>query len=131
MTLDTNTNVEEMRQVQDGDGDTVPPANENEQQRIAEAVENEDGLSAFEHATSGTTPEPLPSNPVPEGIEVLVTYAVGNGDVVYVGDSGTQPVPLTDVGLGVTLNVTNTDQIYIQTPTAGDSVAVLFEDGGA
>lgn len=131
MGIETRATITEQETVQTGDGDSAPPANENQQERIAEALENEDGLQAFEHATSGTTAEALPSNTVPEGIEVLVTYAAGNSDVVFVGDANSQVVPLTGVGLGVTVNVTNTDQIYIQTPTAGDSVAVLFEDGDA
>ncbi|MFT4921051.1 MAG: hypothetical protein ACI8XM_000244 [Haloarculaceae archaeon] len=127
MSLDTETEVEEIRTVTDDTGAKKSPSNTAEQQRIAAAVENQPDVGAFEHATAGTAAESLPANPVPQGVKVLVQARPGNTDPVYVGDSTAQPAIIKGTK-AVTLKVTDTSAIYIQTPTAGDSVGVLFEE---
>ena len=127
MSLETDTNVEEMRQVQTEDGDTTQPTNVDEQKAIRESLSNQDSLEAFEFSTGSTDPEPLPANEVPDGIEVLVTYLPDNGDIVNVGSEAAQPATLAGSGQGVWLRVSDTSEIYVQTPTAGDGVGVLFE----
>ena len=129
MGLDTLGNVEEMRQVQDGEGQKVPPANENRQKQIADAVSNENGLLTDEVTTGGTTPEQLPSHSVPDGVKVLISYLSANSGDVYVGDDTNQPIALTGTGDAVALEVTDTAALYIQTPTAGDGVGITIEGG--
>jgi hypothetical protein len=129
MVIESTADIEEIRSVQDSQGNDASPANQAQQERIAEPLENEDGLTAFEYATSGTTAEQLPSNAVPEGVAVAVAYQSGNSDIVYVGGSAAQTIPMSTIGSAISLCVSNTDQIYVQTLTAGDSVGVLFEGG--
>jgi hypothetical protein len=127
MGLDTNTEVQQLRKVQNEQGDQVSPATENQQAEIADRVGNRGGLKQIEYTTDGTNPESLPSNEVPEGVEVLVEYREANSGNTYVGDDSTQQAPLTQVGDGRTFDVTDTSLIYIRTPTAGDGVVVTFE----
>jgi hypothetical protein len=87
------------------------------------------GIVAFEATTTGTDPEPLPSSEVSNGKEVQVLARVGNSGNVFVGGEGSQVVPIQPgtpyQGLG--FNVNNTEDIYIQTPNAGDGVYVIYE----
>ena len=127
MGLDTNTEVQQIRKVQNEQGEQVSPATENQQKRIAEAAENNNGLTQLEVTTDGTAAEALPSFAVPDGVEVLVEYREANSGNVYVGDDTTQKAALTGVGDGRSFPVTDTSLIYIRTPTAGDGVIVTFE----
>lgn len=128
MTLETNTKVERLNVVQDSEGNDAAPATEQEQQAISSALSNNDSLTAFNHATSGTDAEPLPENAVPDGVEVLMYAKDANGGFVWVGDSATQAVPIKPGG-SLTLAVSDTSAIYVRTPTSGDEVGVLYEDG--
>ncbi|QKY16401.1 hypothetical protein [Halorubrum sp. CBA1229] len=127
MGLDTNTEVQQIRKVQNEQGEQVSPATENQQQRIAEASENYGGLSQIEYTTDSTTAEPLPSIDVPHGVTVLVEYREANSGNAYVGDENTQKAALTGVGDGRGFEVTDTSLIHVRTPTAGDGVIVTFE----
>lgn len=127
MALETETDVEEVRRVQDENGSTQAPANEKRQKEISESVTNADTVEQFVHSTDGDTPEALPSHAVPDGISVLVEWAEGNSGNVYVGGSETQQAPLTQVGDGRIFPVTDTSAIHVRTPTAGDAVVVTFE----
>jgi len=129
VTIDTNSKVEEIRNVQDSEGNVVSPANEDRQQEIADAVSNENGLLTDEVTTGGTTPEQLPSHSVPDGVKVLISYLSANSGDVYVGDDTNQPIALTGTGDAVALEVTDTAALYIQTPTAGDGVGITIEGG--
>lgn len=120
MTLYSNSEVEEMKKVQDKDGNSVPPANANQ-------LGNFSGLEQFVYSTSTTSAEALDSKTVPEGVTVLVEYNEGNAGTVYVGDSTTQASPLAAVGDGRAFRVNDTSTIYVQTPTSGDGVVVSFE----
>lgn len=130
MVIESTADIEQMREVETSDGSTDSPTNESLQQRNVDALENQDGLTAFEHSTSGTAAEQLPSNDVPEGVSVLVTYLESNSGTVYVGDSNSQVAALTSAGSGISFQISNTDAVYIQTPTSGDGVGVLFEGDG-
>jgi hypothetical protein len=129
MPVDTKTEVEEIQNVQDQNGDKQAPTNEQRQKEIENSLGNHDGLTAEEYTTGSTDPEALPSHSVPDGVTVLVTYKPGNGSDVYVGDDSAQPVALTQVGQGVGFDVTDTADIYIQTVNAGDGVGLIFEGG--
>jgi hypothetical protein len=120
MTLGTRGDVEEIQKVQDEEGNLVPPSNAN-------IDGNRDSLEAFQYSTGGTTPEALDAYDVPHGVDVLVLYQPTNSDVVRVGSESEQPVILEGTGQGVSLAVTDTSEIHVHTPTAGDSVGVLFE----
>ncbi|EMA57162.1 hypothetical protein [Halorubrum lipolyticum] len=127
MGLDTNTEVQQIRKVQNEQGDQVSPATEKQQMEIADRVGNHDGLTQIEVTTSGTDPEALPARDVPDGVEVLVEYREANSGNVYVGDENTQLSALAQIGDGRQFPVTDTSLIYIRTPTAGDGVIVTFE----
>lgn len=127
MTLDTNTDVEEIRKVQDEAGDKQPPANQAEQARTNRRLGNHDGLTQFVYSTDSSNAESLDSYAVPNGVEVLIEYAESNTGTVYVGDSDTQQSPLTSAGQARTFRVTDTSAVYVRTPDAGDSVVVTFE----
>ena len=127
MGLDTNTEVQQIRKVQNEQGDQVSPATEKQQMEIAERVGNHDGLKQIEVTTDGTAPEALPAHAVPQGVEVLVEYRMANGSDVFVGDAETQLSALTGVGDGRTFPVSDTSLIYVRTPNAGDGVIVTFE----
>lgn len=129
MTLDTNSDVEEVRKVQDENGGKQPPANQAEQAKTNARLGNHDALKQFVYTTGGTAAEPLDAKTVPNGVEVLVEYKEGNAGNVYVGDDTTQQSALTAVGQGRTFAVTDTSHIYIRTPTGGDGVVVTFEGG--
>jgi len=127
MGLDTNTEVQQIRKVQNEQGEQVSPATENQQKEIADRVGNHNGLTQIEFTTSEIDPEPLPANSVPDGVEVLVEYREANAGNVYLGDDSTQKAALTGVGDGRGFEVTDTSLIYVRTPTAGDGVIVTFE----
>ena len=127
MGLDTNTEVQQIRKVQNEQGEQVSPATENQQKEIADRVGNHTGLTQIEYTTAGTDAEALPSYAVPDGVEVLVEYREANSGNVYVGDDTTQKAALTGVGDGRSFPVTDTSLIHIRTPTAGDGVIVMFE----
>ncbi|SFR59679.1 hypothetical protein [Halorubrum sodomense] len=130
MGLDTNTEVQQIRKVQNEQGEQVSPATENQQKEIADRVGNHDGLTQFTYSTGSTSAEALPSNAVPDGVEVLVEWKETNAGNVYVGDSDTQEAALTGVGDGRTFRVSDTSVIHVRTPTAGDAVVVTFEVDG-
>jgi len=128
MVIETTADVDSIKKVFDRENNPVAPSTEQLQQLLLDAVGNPDGLSAFEYSTSGTDAEALDSYAVPDGVEVLLYAPDSNGGWVYVGDDGTQPVPIKPGGT-LTLGVGDTGAIYVQTPTAGDTVGVLYEDG--
>lgn len=144
MGLETRGRVTE---VEDADGVVAAPASDERLEQVrsllnsidtdvaaikadtdatAAANANESSLTAFTHTTGGTTAEALPSNAVPDGIEVVVQAMADNSGPVYVGNGTTQAVHLA-AEQSVTLAVTDTDLINVRTPTAGDGVNVLFE----
>lgn len=128
MAVETTTEVEGLASVEDDQGDRQPPANATEQQRIAESLGNFNGLQQLEVVTEeADTGEALPSHDVPDGVKVLVEYREPNSGNVYVGDETQQKSALAGIGDFRSFPVTNTDRIYIRTPSAGDGVIVTFE----
>lgn len=135
MALDTTTDVTELDTVIDDAGNARSPTNLTVQKQIETAIQtvksslgNQSGVTGFSYTTSSTNAEALTSKAVPEGIKVLVQANPGNSGKVWIGNSTVQPVYL-DPGGTTTLRVDDTSNIYIQTPTSGDGVGVLFEDG--
>jgi hypothetical protein len=127
MGLDTNTDVEKIQTVQDDNGSAVPPANATEQQATNDRLGNRDTLDSLSHTTGGTNAEALPSKTVPEGVTPLVVADTGNADTVFVGTADHQPVPLASAKDSFASNVRDTSEIYVRTPSAGDTVFVLWE----
>lgn len=131
MALDTNTDVTEIDTVVDDAGDLRSPSNLTLQKEIRNLLQDltpaTSTLSGFSYSTGGTTAEQLPANTVPASAEVLLQANPNNTGRVYVGDSTAQPIGLSPDG-SMTLDVTDTAAIYVQTPNAGDSVGVLYED---
>jgi hypothetical protein len=107
--------------------ETAVAAVETDVETVAETVGNQPGVGAFTHSTSGTTAESLPANPVPDGVEVVVQARPDNTDPVYIGDSAEQAA-IIEGTQAVTLAVEDTSAIHVRTPTAGDTVGVLFEE---
>lgn len=128
MTLDTTATVEQIRRVTDTAGNIVAPATEQLQQAIRDALGNQPGLTGFTHSTSGTTPEQLPANAVPDGVTVLLQADSGNSGPMQVGNNTVQPIDMPASGT-VTLDVSDTSAIYVAAHSSGDSLGVLFEDG--
>lgn len=89
-------------------------------------LESKASITSFEYSTQGTGADTLPSHAVPQGVEVAVQALRDNQDLVYVGNDTAQAVNLAP-GESMTLRVSNTDVIHIQTPSAGDGVGVTFE----
>lgn len=130
MPLNTDTDVESIQSVKDQNGNSQPPANEAEQQKMSAALGNQPGVGAFSYSTDGTTAESLPSNPVPDGVTVLVQADPSNTDPIKVGDADEQPITIKPTQ-GVRLAVDDTSNIHVRALTTGDSVGVLFEEGDA
>lgn len=127
MALDSNTDVEQIKTVQDGNEEQVPPANASEQAKTNDRLGNFDTLDSMAYSTSGTTAEALESKPVPEGVTPLVVADTGNADTVWVGTGTHQPVPLASAKDSFGADVNDTSEIYVRTTTAGDTVYVLWE----
>lgn len=106
--------------------DTDLSAIKTDADATAAANANKDSITTFDHTTSGTQAEALASNAVPDGTKVLVQAKSDNSGSVYVGNSTTQVIELS-ADQSITLEVSNTDLVHVQTPTAGDGVNVLFE----
>jgi hypothetical protein len=127
MGLDTQADVRDLLNVQDGQGDPVPPSNENRQQEIVDAVGNPDGGTISTYTTSGTTAEQLPDLAIPDGVTALIVYLPGNSGDVYLGDDTDQFVPLTDSGHTFWWEGSSTSALHIRTNTSGDGVGIIFE----
>ena len=127
MALETETEVGELRRVQDGNGDKVPPANEVVQRAIRDQGSNHPTVIDEQHTVNEAgVAESLPDQPIPDGVEVAITYDPSNSGVVYVG-GGDPSVPLTDVGQGVEMRVENLNALSIRAPNVGDGVRYLVE----
>lgn len=113
-------------EVVDQDDNVAAPASDERLDAVRQAVENQGSLTAFEQSTGGTDAEALASNAVPEGVDVVVQAKADNSGAVYVGDGTTQSIRLAPEQ-SLSLAVTDTGLVYIQTPTAGDGVNVVFE----
>lgn len=111
--------------VDDGTGTSVPPAGRDEQAKTNDRLGNHPtGVDG--EATDDGTGSTLPSNPVPEGVEVFVQAKFGNSERVKVGLTAS---PTVEVPEGGSLNyrVTNTDVIHVEAKTAGDGVNFTVE----
>ncbi|QZP37749.1 hypothetical protein [Halobaculum magnesiiphilum] len=125
MTLDTNTDVEEIRKVQDEAGDKQPPANQAEQARTNDRLGNADAVFT-DKLTPSTSGEVLPSHEVKEGCEVLVLADPDNAGPIYIGPEGSETIPLAK-GNGVTKRVSNTDALAAKASSDGDTLHITGE----
>ena len=127
MPVETTTEIEGIESVRDENGDAVPAANADEQQKTNDRLGNFPNLKTASYTTSGTTAEQVDSHAVPDGVTVSVLYDTGNAGTVWVGDSNSQPVPLSSKTDTFETQVTDTNAIYVRTPNAGDSVNLIWE----
>jgi len=128
VSLQTTTDVEQLSLVLDDEGNNRSPANLTVQKEILAALDNQPSLGAFEHTTTGTTAEQMPSNAVPDGVSVLLQAPESNAATVYVGNGGAQPIEVQPSGT-VTVDVSDTSAVYVRANSGGDGLGVLFEDG--
>jgi hypothetical protein len=126
MGLQTDTNVERIRRVRDGEGNEVPAANATEQAETNKKLSN-GGLGSETYSTGTTDAEQLPAADVMDGGTVLVSPLDGNAGAVYVGGSKAQPHLLDGPGQSYEAEVSDVSEIYIQTPTSGDGVGITWE----
>jgi len=127
MGLETDTDVKTLRDVRDGDGIEQPPANAKEQQRLADAAENEPGGFEDKVQPGTASDEALPSHSVADGCEVLCYADPANSGVIYLG-FGSATVPITK-GNGMTFAVKNTNDLVTRADTSGDVLHVIGEGG--
>lgn len=106
---------------------SVGDGTREEQEKTNARLGNWDTLDGFTYSTTSTNVEALPSHDVPDGVTVLVTYGRGNAGDVYVGTTDVQPATLSADAHSFAANVTDTAEVHVRTPNAGDSVGVLFE----
>jgi hypothetical protein len=126
MGLQTDTKVERIRRVRDGQGGEVPAANKDEQAAINAKLSN-GSLDSTTHTTDGTDAEALPEASVADMGTVLVSPLVSNADVVYVGAADAQPHLLDGPGNSFEAAVSDVSEIHVRTPNAGDGVGVTWE----
>jgi len=127
MGLDTQADVRDLLNVQDSEGDSVPPANENRQQEIVDAVGNPVGATIETHTTGSTNPEQLPDLSIPDGVTAAIVYLPGNSGDVFLGDSNAQFVALFEAGDFFAWEADTTRHLHIKTTNAGDGVGIIFE----
>lgn len=115
MSLETETNVDEIDSVRDKDGNTVPAASTTGQGDYS-GVYTED-------KTVGTTAEALTSQAVPVGADVVVLAHPENGDRGFVGGANGDGVVIPlDAGQSANFAVDNMDAIQVK----GDAAGVRF-----
>ncbi|MFD1588717.1 hypothetical protein ACFR9U_17195 [Halorientalis brevis] len=127
MPTETTTEIEAIKEALDKDGNEAHAATDERLESVREQGANKDALPTFAYSTSGTAAEQLPSNSVPDGVDVSIIYYPSNSGIVWVGDSDAQEVPLTGEGQAFSAAVADTNAIWVQTPNAGDTVTVVFE----
>jgi hypothetical protein len=89
--------------------------------------QNADSITQQTVTTSSTSAEALPRIDVPDGFDTLITPLSGNTGDVFIGDATTQSVIISKPGDTFTTAVSDTSEVFIQTPTAGDGVALTVE----
>lgn len=120
MTLETQTDVEQIRKVQDETGATVPPANQSEQAATNSRLGNF-GSGADGSATDDTTGSTLSAGAVPEGVKVAVQAKHGNASRIKVGLTASPTVELKP-GQSASFRVDDRSQINIVAKSSGDGV---------
>ncbi|WP_336001453.1 hypothetical protein [Halorientalis halophila] len=127
MGLDTQTRIEELRKSLDADENEAHVASDERLESLRQQGENHGAVVDGQYVVDAAdTAEALPDQPIPDGIEVAVTYDPANQGVVYIGD-GDPSYPLTDVPQGLTFRVSNLSAISIRAPNAGDGVRYIAE----
>jgi len=134
MPVDTRSDVDEISNVRDEDGEKDRPANVSRQKTIQSLIStvksilsNSDTLATARYTTDGTDAEQLPANAVKDGGMAVVVPLRGNSGSVYVGDENNQPVTLESPKDAFEASVSDLSEIWIRTPQAGDGVGVTFE----
>lgn len=95
---------------------------------------NANDIKTFQKdVTTSGTPVQLTAANVPEGVAIVVKAKRANTGVITVGDSsanalntGTDHFAL-QAGQSISLQVTNTDVIWIDSTVSGEGVEVVFE----
>jgi hypothetical protein len=124
MPLDTSTEVQEIRNSLDKDGDQAHPASDERLEQLRQHGVGR-GLSQIEHDPNSDEKQ-APDNSVPDGVAVEIAAADSNGGTIYVGDSNGQKRPLAPRE-SLSVNVSNTNEIYVRAPTGGDTAVLTWE----
>ena len=124
MTVYTSGEVEELRSVIDSDGDEASPASDDRLESVRQQGAN-GAMNQTVHTTGGTDAEDVDAATVPDGHGLLIQGHHSNSGTVYVGDSNTQEHAL-GTRESITVNVQNANEVYVRTPSAGDSVVLTW-----
>jgi hypothetical protein len=124
MSLETTTDVDQLATVEDSDGNRQRPANEEQQRRQAEAMENATAGFAdkFQPSTGG---ESCPSHSVADGKPAVVRADPDNAGIIYVG-FGSATFPLAK-GDALEFQITDTDLVTAMAGTDGDVLHLIGE----
>lgn len=128
MPVETDTDVEEIRNVQNEEGDRVSPATEQQQMTIAGA--NAETVVAG-GVNIGTETGSLPDVEVPLGVTAAIVVEAPDGEAVYFGTGDVQPLRRRD-GEGIETH-TNLSEWTVRGTHADCGVAYVVEttaDGG-
>lgn len=116
--------IDELQAVRDADGDSARPASDERIESVREQGEN-GAMNQMVYETSGTGTEQVDAAAVPDGHGVAIQGHYDNVDTVYIGDAGTQAHAL-GTRESLVVDVENTDEIHVQTPTAGDKIVLTW-----
>ncbi len=125
MSLETETEVDDIEAVKDREGDLRPPANADEQERTNDRLGNFGDGADGEHTDDGTG-STLPAGEVPEGVPVVVQALHDNDSRIKLGLTDSPTVEIKG-GQTASFRVKNRDQVHIVAKTAGDGVAFSHE----
>jgi hypothetical protein len=125
MVIETNTDVEAIGSVSDGQGNGVAPAGRDQQERQTAALENaSDGFSTTVDPSTGG--ESLSSFTVAEGGSVVLYGLPGNSAAIDVGFDGSADLPVRP-GASAEFGISDTSALYVAANTAGDTLVVIGE----
>jgi len=107
------------------------PTNTDLDYRTAEALSNRGTLATGQVSvgSAGTAEALATDQPVPDGTPVAIRANSDNATPVYIGDSSVTAsigIELT-AGDGITLNINDVSEIYVDADTSGDGVSWIVE----
>ncbi|WP_058366400.1 hypothetical protein [Haloparvum sedimenti] len=126
MALETTTDVDSISSVMGPNNEVQSPATAEQQKEVVDRLSNGGTVVAGEYATGSTTKESLPSDTIPEGVDVGIQAKNSNTGAVFVGDESVQVIRLSP-NASIELGVTDLSAVYVQTPNSGDGVNYIYE----
>lgn len=124
MGLDTTTDVQEIENIVDADGQEARVASDERLESVRQQGAN-GSMTQLVYATESTNPEQVDAAAVPDGHGVVIQAAQSNTDYVYIGDDGTQGHALGSRE-SITVDVDDTSEVYVQAQSAGDEVVLTW-----